>query len=243
MLSFISYNLLLLPTQVAYGSTEHIMPIVISVVLGAVLIYFAKNKLNKRAQNIIFNFIGFFIAGIVVVYHIRLALTTDYLISRDLPLFLCSLLALLIPFLTYYRKYWMYEIMVFWVLAFTTQAIVTPELFESFPSFEYFRYWIVHSGLIIVILYATLVYNYRPTLISIAKSMLALQVYIAIIYVVNLSLGANYSYLMGKPTTSSILDYFGDWPYYIFYVQLVLIPYFLLIYLPFYIAGRIEKRK
>jgi uncharacterized membrane protein YwaF len=58
--------------------------------------------------------------------------------------------------------------------------------------------------------------------------------------IINYTLNANYFYLNEKPQSASILDYFGEWPWYILVAQLIIIPYFLLIYLPFYV---VEKRK
>lgn len=132
----------------------------------------------------------------------------------------------------------MYEILIFWIIAGTTQAIITPDIPIGFPSFEFFRYWIVHLGLVVVILYATIVLNYKPTLKSVLKSILALQIYVAFMILVNYILDANYFYLNRKPESASILDYFGDWPIYIVVGQLLLVPYFLVIYLPFHLTRK-----
>ena len=134
----------------------------------------------------------------------------------------------------------MYEILLFWILAGTSQAILTPDITTGFGSFEYFRYWVAHLGLVSIIFYATSVFKMRPTLKSLAKSYLAIQVFFAFSMAINYLLGSNYSYLNKKPKSASVLDYFGDWPNYIYVVELILIPYFLLIYLPFYF---IKKRK
>ena len=39
---------------------------------------------------------------------------------------------------------------------------------------------------------------------------------------------------------SLILDVFGEWPQYIFVVELIVIPFFLLIYFPFYLTRKKE---
>jgi hypothetical integral membrane protein (TIGR02206 family) len=162
----------------------------------------------------------------------------NYKIETDLPLYLCSLMALLIPIFTYYRKFWMYEILLFWIIAGTTQGVITPDILEGFPTFDYFRYWTVHLGLLTIIFYATFVLNMRPKLKSVLKSFLVLQVYLIFMMIINFVLKANYFYLNEKPKSASILDFFGEWPFYIIAVQLLVIPCFLIVYLPFYLTER-----
>jgi hypothetical integral membrane protein (TIGR02206 family) len=130
----------------------------------------------------------------------------------------------------------MFEILVFWVIAGTLQGVITPDIADGFPSLDYMRYWIVHLGLLTVIFYTIFVFKMRPKFKSIFKSFLALQVYVVLMIVINYFLDANYFYLNRKPESASVLDYFGEWPYYIIVAQLVIIPLFLLIYLPFYIS-------
>lgn len=136
----------------------------------------------------------------------------------------------------------MYEILLFWIIAGTLQGVLTPDISDGFPSFDYFRYWVVHLGLLIIIFYATIVLKMRPKLKSVFKSFLALQMYILIMIAINYALNSNYFYLNEKPESASLLDYFGEWPYYIVVSQIIVIPYFLLIYLPFYLV-RIKKVK
>lgn len=217
------------------GSLPHIVPIVLGVIFGSTVIYFAKNNCDVAQQRQIFNGLGVLVSLTIFAYHLFLISKGNYNIKTDLPLFLCSWMALFIFVFTYSRKYWMYEILLFWIIAGTTHGVITPDIANNFPDLDFFRYWIAHIGLIIIILYATFVFKMKPTLKSVFKSFLSLQVYMVLLFLVNHFLGSNYSYLNKKPTSSSVLDYFGDWPSYIFVVESFLIPYFLIIYLPFYI--------
>jgi len=228
----------MLEIHVPFGSSEHIIPILAAFVIGFLLIYLAKNKLGNNHKILLFNILGFLVSFTVITYHTYLMLTTEYDISKDLPLFLCSFMALLIPIFTYFRKYWMYEILIFWILAGTTQGIITPDISQPFPEFEYFRYWVVHLGLVIIILYATIIFKFRPVFKSVFKSLIALQLYVFVIFLINWVLNSNYSYLMRKPNVASALDYLGEWPMYIIFAELMAIPYFLLIYLPFYFINK-----
>jgi hypothetical integral membrane protein (TIGR02206 family) len=130
----------------------------------------------------------------------------------------------------------MFEILVFWIIAGTLQGVLTPDIAEGFPSLDYFRYWIVHLGLLIVIVYNIVVFKLKPKFKSVFKSFFALQIYVVVMIVINYVLNANYFYLNRKPDSASVLDYWGEWPYYIIVTQLIIIPLFLIIYLPFYFS-------
>ena len=216
-------------------SLEHIIPIGLALIIAVTLIRYARTISSESQQRLI-HYIAIFISVSVIAFHIYCTLTTNYNIRTDLPLYLCSLLGIIIPIFTYYRKYWMFEILVFWVIAGTIQGVITPDIAEGFPSLDYFRYWIVHLGLLTVIFYSIFVLQLKPKFKSVFKSFLALQVYVIVMIVINYCLDANYFYLNRKPESASVLDYLGDWPYYIIVAQLIIIPLFSIIYIPFYIS-------
>ena len=127
----------------------------------------------------------------------------------------------------------MYEILMFWVLAGTIQAVVTPDVADGFPTFNFIRYWVVHLGLILIMFYATYVLNMRPTFKSVFKSFGALQIYVVSMFTINYLLGSNYFYLNRKPEAATLLDLFGDWPVYLLVTELVILPFFFMIYFAF----------
>lgn len=229
---------LVLLNGVEIGSFQQLLPILCAIVLAIFLFRFSKRSLDRKDQERLIHWIAILISMTVVSFHVYKISFGNYNIKTDLPLYLCSLLGLIIPVFTFYKKKWMFEILLFWIIAGTTQAIITPDIPIGFPSFEFFRYWIVHLGLVILILYFVIVLNHKPSLKSVFKSFLALQVYVAMMVLVNYVLDANYFYLNQKPESATLLDHFGDWPYYIVVSQLILIPYFLLIYLPFHLSKK-----
>lgn len=223
--------------RVTIGSLEHIMPIGIAVLFSILLIRFAKHSSHAKVKRFLFNSLAIFVSLSVLSFHLYHIYFESYNIKTDLPLYLCSLVALIIPVFSYYRKYWMFEVLVFWIIAGTLQGVITPDIAIGYPSFDFFRYWIVHLGLLAIIFYAIFVFKMRPRFKSVFKSFFALQLYVILIVIINFILDANYFYLNEKPKSASLLDYFGEWPYYIIITQLIVIPLFLLIYLVFYSAS------
>lgn len=237
-MSLCLHNAIFLCDRVTMGSLEHILPILFFIVFGAFLIRYAKSTWTPNKQWFVLHILACLISVTLILFHLYKIALGNYSIATDLPLYLCSLLGLLIPIYTHYRNYWMYEILLFWIIGGTLQGVLTPDIPEGFPSFDYFRYWTVHLGLLTVMFYATFVFNFKPKLKSVFKSFLALQVYVVIIVLINKLLHANYFYLNEKPKSASLLDYFGEWPMYIIVVQAIILPYFLLIYLPFYLSKK-----
>ena len=231
-------QLFIVQNSVTIGSLQHIMPISIAVVFSVFLIHYSKKHFTKTQKKAVIHYFAVFVSVTVISFHLYRMVFDNYNFKTDLPLYLCTLMALLIPMLTYYKNYWLFEVLVFWIIGGTLQAVITPDITEGFPSFDYFRYWVVHLGLLVVIFYFIFVFKMKPKLKSVFKSFLALQVYLVFMMLLNYLLDANYFYLNAKPKSASVLDYFGDWPYYLLVTQLIIIPLFLIIYLPFYLSER-----
>ena len=225
-------------TKVTIGSFQHIIPILFAIAITVFLVKYSNKNFNKLQKQKAVHFLGWFVSATLISFHLYRMLFDNYNFKTDLPLYLCSLMALLIPIFTYYRKYWMFEILVFWIIGGTLQAVITPDITTGFPSFDYFRYWVVHLGLLSIIFYFIFELKMIPKWRSVFKSIFALQGYLVLMILLNYLLDANYFYLNEKPKSATVLDYFGEWPYYIVVVQIIIIPLFSLIYLPFYLSKK-----
>ena len=169
-------QLTIIQNSVTIGSLQHIIPIVVAIIITIWSINYSSNKLNKAQQQKFIHFFACFISLCVICFHLYRICFDGYNFNTDLPLYLCSLMALLIPVLTYYRKYWMFEVLVFLVIGGTLQAVITPDITTGFPSFDYFRYWIAHLGLLIIIFYFIFVFKMRPKLKSVFKSFFRMSI-------------------------------------------------------------------
>ena len=219
-------------------SGQHILISAIVIVVGTILILWAK-KQSEQIQFLTGNIIASSISLTVIFGSILNIYKQDFNYQEDLPLHLCSFLALVIPILSFTRKYIYYEIFFFLIIAGTLQSLITPSDY-NFLNFTFFRYWFVHSGLVLFMLYATFVYKMRPTIKSVFKSFIGMQFYMILMFLINYLLGSNYFYTNRKPDATTLLDVFGEWPQYIFVVELIVIPFFLLIYFPFYLTRKKE---
>lgn len=217
-------------------TTQHFGVVLFLIICGVALILWAK-KQKEKTQTRVGNLLTISIATTVIFGTFLKIYKGDFNYQEGLPLHLCSFLGLTAPLLSLTKKFVYYEVFFFLILAGTLQSVITPDQY-NYLNFPFFRYWFVHAGLVIFMMYATFVYKMRPTLKSVWKSFLGMQVYMLLMFVLNYFLESNYFYTNRKPDAATLLDLFGDWPQYVFVVELIVIPYFLLIYLPFYLTRK-----
>ncbi len=153
-----------------------------------------------------------------------------------LPLHICGAGVYLSAALLAWRNDRVYEVVYFWGLAGALQAVLTPELPYDFPHLFFFSFFISHGMIFVGLSYATIAFRLRPTWGSIPR-VFAITLIFAFLVVapLNLVLDTNYMYLRGKPTTGSVLDLFGPWPWYIAGTAAFTLASFVFYYLPFWI--------
>ncbi len=221
--------------------TQHLLVLLFFVLLGYWLIRWGRGS-SLRMQHRIGIIISFVISLSIMSYTAIKVFVGPFDVQKDLPLHLCNFLALTLPIFAIMRKYWMYEILVFWILAGTAQGVLTPDLDEGFPHYRFFKYWLEHAGLVLFIIYASVIYGMRPKFKSILKAFGAIQIYLIFIVGVNALIGSNYLFLMRKPEHTSLMDLLGEWPYYILVEEILIFPFFLLIFWAFRVADYLSDR-
>ncbi len=156
-------------------------------------------------------------------------------IRYNLPLHLCTISLVASSYMLMKNSYKVFEVIYFFGVGGAFQAIITPELFYTFPHFRYFHYFIAHFAIILAIFYMIWVCNYTIRLRSAIKAFLVLNCLALVAFSVNQLTGANYMFLARKPITPSILDYLGPYPWYILSLELLALLIFILLTIPFYV--------
>lgn len=192
----------------------------------------SKRRLGEQRQLLIVRLLYITLA-FWVLFWIAIRMWQGYFDPKtDLPFDICNMLALALPLLMWRPSHRIHSIVYFWIMGGTIQAVITPHLYEGFPHFTFFKYWIVHGGLIVAAIYTTIVFDLRPTWRNLLQSFGYLQLYALFVLLCNLLIGSNYMYLLGKPPTASPLDFLGPWPWYLLVVEAVALLVFALVGLP-----------
>ncbi|WNS44433.1 TIGR02206 family membrane protein [Paenibacillus sp. MMS20-IR301] len=154
--------------------------------------------------------------------------------SSSLPLELCGITLLLSALMLLTRSRLLYSFLYFAGIGGAFIALLTPNLVYPFPHFRFLLFFIAHGSIILASLYMTWVEQYRPGWRSLFFTMLCLNIVAACVYAADLLLDSNYMFLVHKPSTFSVLDYFGPYPYYLLVEEGFAFIIFLLMFLIFF---------
>lgn len=226
----------------AYG-LQHLVVLVLAAALFALAVAWARRGDAARRQRLGSVF-GWLPLAVWATFNAFRAVTGDWTKHVDIPLNLCPLMAFVLPFaLTPVRSRRAFEVAYFIVLAGCVQALVTPNLVEGFPHYEFVRYWLLHVSLVWAVLYAVVVYGLRPTLPGLGRAALVFVAYVAVVKGLNTLLGTNYAFTQHKPETASLLDHLGPYPLYLITGTLMALTLFVLVYAPVAVAEVRQRRR
>ena len=216
--------------------TQHLVVIGLTLAVPAILSAIARS----RASQAVTRHIAWTLAGVLLTNEIahwvyRLSqVGWLHFAQSHLPAHVCGIAALATVATLLFRHQRSFEIAYFWGLVGTANAVITPgEMTATFPEYRFVQYFTTHSGIVAGALFATWGMRMRPTLASVGRAFVWLQVLAVGACGLNLLLGSNYMYLCAPPSNTESPFFFLPWPWYIPWLELVGLALFLVVYLPF----------
>ena len=174
-----------------------------------------------------------------VVYYGYLVFRGQLTFPNHLPLELCDASLCLIIIALFALNKTVFDLAYYGALAGATMALLTPNLWEAFPSFGTVQFFVAHGLIVAGALYLAWSGLARPRPGSVLRAIAAMNIFAALVGTFDFVFKTNYMYLRAKPQNASLLDFLGAWPWYLVSAEGVAIVVFLMLYLPFWRSAAI----
>ncbi len=142
-------------------------------------------------------------------------LNGTYAVRYTLPLQLTDVISATAVIALWTRRRLAVELLYFWSLSASLQALITPDLGESFPSLYYFTYFVYHIGAVVAALMLVFGLRIYPRPRAALKVFVITLAWAAVAGIGDVVTKGNYMYLRDKPIHGSLLNAMGPWPWYI----------------------------
>jgi len=202
-------------------SGEHIAAVAATGVVAALLVAGARRR-GEAWAGTVGRGLALVILGGYAAEQLTYAARGEWTPRVNLPLHLTDVVTLAsIAALWRPRSTLLVELVYFWAFSASLQAVLTPDLGQSFPDVLFFTYFVTHSGAVAGA--SLLVLGARRT----PRPGAVWRVYGVTLLVVaaagagTLLTGGNYMFLRRKPAHGSLLDLMGPWPVYILVAAII----------------------
>ncbi|MEV0031151.1 TIGR02206 family membrane protein [Nocardia sp. NPDC050793] len=137
-------------------------------------------------------------------------------LSRSVPLRLTDLATIVAGYALLTHERWAYALTYYWCLTLSTQALISPALQSpDFPNYEFLAFWAIHLAVVWAAIYLTWGIGMHPTWRSYWFAVAVTVAWVAVTFVFNSLADTNYGFVNRKPSTLSLLDVLGPWPWYL----------------------------
>ena len=195
-------------------SAEHIAALIATAALGGVFVRIARRH-SPRSVAAASRGLALVILAAYVTEQVANAARGTWTLDFNLPLQLTDAVTLASVLALWSPRALLVELVYFWALSASLQAVLTPDLGQAFPSVFYFTYFTTHSGAVVAA--CLLVFGRRllPRPGAVWRVYALTLAWAVLAEVGNLLTGGNYMFLREKPGHGSLLDLMGPWPWYI----------------------------
>ncbi len=209
-------------------TTEHF--VVVSCFLLAVLFFLRWMKgQEQEKQRKILLVISVVLASMQLAKIPLNLYTNTFDVTKDIPLHMCNFLPFVMIWIYAFKSRIVWATTFFWVILGVSQANITPSVQYSLFHYDAIRYWSVHLGLVILALYPAIGWKWTLEFKDVARTLIAINAVAALIFGINMVLGSNYLYVMGKPPGATFFSMLPPWPTYILVLEAIIVVWSILL--------------
>ena len=196
-------------------SARHIAALVATAVVTVLLVVGARRRGDAWAVSI-GRGLAAVILGAYICEQLTYVLRGDWTAQVNLPLHLTDAVTLAsVAALWRPESAPLVELVYFWALTASLQAVLTPDLGYGFPDLLFFTYFATHSGAVAAAFLLVFGARRTPRPGAVWRVYAATLAFALLAAAGTLLTGGNYLYLRRKPAHTSLLDVMGPWPAYI----------------------------
>lgn len=198
----------------AFGST-HLVALAVMVAAVPLLVVVGRRGRTTDPTDRLGKVFGVALLLVTIPLQILYFTPAYWNLDTTLPIQLCDLGSLVSAYALLTHRWWAAGLIYYWGLTLTVQAILTPNLRSSPENPVFWLYWGMHLGTVWAAVYLTWGRGLRPDWRSYRLTVGVTSVWAVAVFCFNVLAGTNYGFLNRKPSTASILDLLGPWPWYV----------------------------
>jgi hypothetical integral membrane protein (TIGR02206 family) len=223
-------------------SATHLVFLLLTIVLPVVLCRAGRRLKSERFDRGVTRSIAALLLATELSQFLFKVLIERNALVATLPMHLCDWALLATAAALWWQAPWCFEVAYFWGLAGTIQGLLTPALDPALAAWRHAAFFVVHSGIVVGVLFLVFAKRMRPVPTSLPRVLLWSEVYLCAALAVNALTGQNYGFLAHPPITPSLLDFFPKTPWlYVATINGVALVAFALLYLPWWITDPQRK--
>lgn len=192
-----------------YFTLAHFIPIIIMLVVIYLLYRYQEQIRNwKYEENARIIFAAVVLFSDMSYFWHKIYIGAN--IANHLPVTICGWAAIMSAFMLMTKKKGLFDVVYFFVLAGSINALITPAvIIDNGPThFRYYQFWIEHTSIFIAVFYMIFIFGYKINLKSMLRSAIVLVILTILAIYVNVNIeGANYLFLSTTEAGESALNF------------------------------------
>jgi hypothetical integral membrane protein (TIGR02206 family) len=202
-------------------------------------------RLHEKARRKVLRGAAYAVIGLEVLRTAWLLIIGHYEIYRHLPLHLCGVMIVIEAVAVFSGKRFFKEFAYAAGLPGAAMALLTPEP-SGYPFFniQYLQSIVIHALLVLIPVFMIAGDGFRPNIRALPKNLGLLTALAAFCFGINFLLNSNYMFVRFAPadTPIALFDSWVGWPGYIGLLLAFVFVVWVIMYLPWALAGMRKKR-